>query len=118
MKLGEAYCGNDKNIMWDKVEEIKKKVNCHTSMWVKITGACKNWNQIDRVRETLINHSNMVPPMYLLLKDYKKIIEGELPSTRPVVSGCNGLNFNLNNLLSEVLEPISKMESVKWKQIW
>ena len=60
------------------------------------------------MRETMINQSVLIPPMYLLCKDHKVIKPGELPSTRPVISGCKGMNLNLNDILSDILEPLTR----------
>ena len=46
--------------------------------------------------------------MRLLIKDHKKVSREKLPSTRPVVSACKGINVPLNNILSELLEPLAK----------
>ena len=77
-----------------------------------MAGLGKHWDQVGRMRETMINHSTLVPPMYLLCKDHKTVKPGDLPSTRPVVSGCKGMNLNLNDILSDILEPLTRaMES-------
>ena len=56
----------------------------------------------------MINQNGEVPPMYLTIKDHKPVKEGELPSTRPIVSGCQSLSRHLSNILSEIVESLSQ----------
>ena len=67
-----------------------------------------NWNHKSRMRETLLRKSYQVPPLSLLIKDHKVMNEEGLPSTRPVVSACRGMNVPLSDLLSEILEPLAR----------
>ena len=80
------------------------------AMWLKITGMGENWQQCDRMRETTINQSCSVPPLSLLIKDHKPVAPGELPQTRPVVSGCDGMDVHFGNIVSEHLDAISEAE--------
>ena len=96
----------DKEISLGDAKEILKELKGHTSMWIKITGMGKTWNQVDRVRKSLITHAPQVPPMYLMVKDHKHVEPGDPPPTRPVVSGSGGMNLHLNDILSKVLEPL------------
>ena len=75
-------------------------------MWAKMLGIGSNWNHQSRVRESLLQHSCAVPAMSLLIKDHKGLGDDGMPSTRPVVSACQGMNTPLSDVLSEVLEPI------------
>ena len=45
--------------------------------------------------------------MTLLAKDHKPPGADGLISTQPVVSACTGMNVPMNDLLSELLEPIA-----------
>ena len=60
------------------------------------------------MRKSLIDHAPLVPPMYLLEKDHEQVQPGTLPPTIAVVSGNRGMNINLNDVLSEVLEPLAR----------
>jgi hypothetical protein len=68
----------------------------------------KTWNQVDRVRMSLITHDPQVPPLYLMVKDHKVVEPGDTPPTRPVVSGRRRMNLHLNDALSVVLKPLSR----------
>ena len=46
--------------------------------------------------------------MKLLVKDHKPLGTDGLPPTRPVVGASRGINVALSNILSDVIEPISK----------
>ena len=95
-----------------EVESIQSRLNGHTSMWVKLLNLGQNWKHEDRMRESLIHKSHQIPVMSLLVKDHKANGPDGLPSTRPVVGACKGMNVPLSDLLSELLEPIaSTLES-------
>ena len=105
--MGKVHVQKDTEIDEDKAREIQRKLNGHVSMWLKITNMGLDWNHCDRMRETCINHSCSVASMYLLIKDHKTVKKGELPSTRPVCSGCSSMGVHLSNLLSEIIDAIA-----------
>ena len=39
----------------------------------------KSWGHEERVHESTTSDSNLVPPLYLMVKDHKEVKEGELP---------------------------------------
>ena len=41
------------------------------------------------------------------LKDHKKIQPGEIPKTRAIISSKSGMGVHLNNILSELVEPLA-----------
>ena len=72
-----------------------------------MTGFGANWNHSKRFGETAINKTANIPPLRLLIKDHKPIKPGQLPKTRPVVASQSSMNLHLNNILSEILEPLA-----------
>ena len=78
------------------------------SMLTKVFKLGQNWDQVERVRETVINGSHTVCPMYLLYKDHKgwKWEDGGVPPTRPIASGNQGMNMHLSEIISEIVEPL------------
>ena len=89
------------------MSDIQRRLNGHMSMIQK--GFCigEDWGQEDRIRETTINHSNAVPPMYIMVKDHKVVAEGKLPKTRPVVSNCRGMGVHISNTISDIVEGLA-----------
>ena len=69
--MGLAHIRGHKEISWSKASETQRKLNGHTSMWIKMTGLGQQLGQVGRMRETLLSKSVQVPPMYLLVKDHK-----------------------------------------------
>ena len=45
--------------------------------------------------------------MSLLVKDHKKVEEGELSKSRPVVSSFEGLGMSHSNICFEVIKPLA-----------
>ena len=103
VKMGEVHTQKDREIGKKLVRKIERRINGHTSMWIKITGAGEYWNHQDRFRESYITHSKSVANLYMQLKDHKKVPAGSLPKTRPVVSGCDSMNVGLSNIASELI---------------
>ena len=77
-------------------------------MLIKVCRVGKSWNHTDRVRETMINNSLAVCPLYLLFKDHKSWswALGTAPPTRPVAAGNTGMNIHISEVVSEVIEPL------------
>ena len=82
-------------------------MNGYVSMFLKMSQMGESWNHKERMRESNIKHSMYVSPMYLLVKDHKKVEEGETNKTRPVVSFREGIGTSLSTILSEFLEPLA-----------
>ena len=64
IKAGAKHTSQDEEIDFRKIKEVQSDLNGHTSMIIKIFKICKAWNQTDRVRETMINHSFAICPLY------------------------------------------------------
>ena len=108
LEMGNKHTKDDKVVDQVELEAIQREANGHVSMWVKMLGMGEAWGHEARIRESLIQHSCVVPPMKLLVKDHKPLGADGLPPTRPVVGASRGINVALSNILSDVIEPISK----------
>ena len=106
-KMGEVHTRKDREISEEKVKELQRYQNGHVAMWLKMGQVGANWDHQDRFRETCINQSSNVSSFSLLVKDHKKVPEGELPSTRPLCNGSEGMGVHFSNLLSDYVEPIA-----------
>ena len=107
MEMGAVHTSKDTEVGDETVRKIQRLYNGHTSMWLKMANVGENWDHEDRLRESCLQNTNNVPPMYLLAKDHKIREPGQLPATRPVVSGCSGMQLSLSNLLSDHLESLA-----------
>ena len=107
LKMGEVHTANDTEVTEMKARELERRINGHTSMWIKMSNMGENHRHTERIRETCINHSCAISSLYLLLKDHKIVVPGDLPATRPVCSGCTGFDVHFSNILSEFLEAIA-----------
>jgi hypothetical protein len=106
---GLAHTRGDPDASWDKIKEAQKEVNGHVSMLLKFFKMGEYWeNNVDRVRETMLGEGLAVCPIALLFKDHKgwENTGGTVPPTRHVAGGHVGLNMNLSEVVSDVLEPI------------
>ena len=108
LEMGEAHLKGDREVDQKEVTSIQAGTNGHVASWIKIMGVGECWDHTSRVRETTINKGDNVAPLYVLLKDHKPVVQGELPKTRPVCSSQQGLNYHLQNILSDVVEPLAE----------
>ena len=108
LKMGAVHIQGDREVTVETSRDTQRKLNGHMSMWLKISGMGENWQHYDRMRETTINQSCSVAPLSLMVKDHKPCAIDELPKTRPVVSGSEGMDVHFGNIVSEHLEAIAE----------
>ena len=89
------------------IKATQSSINGHISMIIKSFKVGKLWGQQRRMRETTINESEEVAPMYLVVKDHKYTPPGELPKTRPIVTGCQSMARHLAGFLSDIVEALA-----------
>ena len=78
-------------------------------MILKFFGVGMDWDHQQRLRESMLNNSISVCPLWLLYKCHKgwTMETGKVPPTRPVAGGNAGMNFPLSEVVSWVLEPLA-----------
>ena len=108
LEMGKVHTAGDEIVTWDDCVATQRLIAGHTSSWIKMLGVGKMWDHAGRIRESCVNKSVSINPMYCLIKDHKHINPGDIFKTRPVVSSHLGMAYSWNNLLSEVIESISK----------
>ena len=101
LRVGREHTEKDIEITVEEVDEIQDDVNNHCSMLIKIFQIGEDWGHQSRHREMRINHSATPSSMYMLIKDHK---QGRVRG-RPV--NGPGLNTNLSDIISDVVEPIA-----------
>ena len=102
MKLGIEKAKEDKEITFDELVDIQKKINDTTRYWVRILNAGASTGQTQRILNSKLSNSCNVAPTYYMYKDHK--VEG---GYRQVVGGCSSNTVGLSNMISEVLESIA-----------
>ena len=97
----------DKEIEWPEVGEVEKLLNRHAMQIVKSLkmGTIHGTNgQVDRIRQAYSSVGARPGPIFFLVKDHKKVKEGEvMPPTRGVCSAKAGPGSRLSNLTSTIL---------------
>ena len=108
MAAGLLHTKNDKEVGWDEIQESQKELNGHTSMLIKCFKSGAYWKHGERVSETVMRNGQSLCPLTLLYKDHKRWIPGmgTTPPTRPVAGGHLGLNMQLSEIVSDLLDPI------------
>ena len=79
LQMGEEHLKGAKITNWDKVRETERLFNGHSAAWIKIGGIGDSHKHTSRVRENVINHSEILTQLYLLLKNHKPTDPGKPP---------------------------------------
>ena len=108
LKAGLAHTAKDKEITQEEIKTNQNELNGHVSMILKIFRVAGRRGQEDRARETMLNNSQSVCPLYLVFKDHKtwSWASGKPPPTRPIAGGNAGQNVHLSELNSEIMEAV------------
>ena len=108
LRAGGKHTAKDEEVGWEVIKSTQAELNGHMSMFIKFCRIGESWNHGKRVRETMINQSMSISPMYLTFKDHKgwDYREGTVPPTRPICGGNTGMNIHISEALSEVIEPM------------
>ena len=108
LRAGKKHTDKDDEVDWDIIKDTQNELNGNMSMIIKFCRVGSMWNHGRRVRETMLNKSMSVCPMYLTYKDHKGWdAKGGTPApTRPICGGNTGMNIHLSEALSEFVEPL------------
>ena len=108
LKAGGKHTQKDEEVGMNIIVKTQAELNGNVSMMIKFFKMGKIWNQVDRVRKTMINKSLTLCPMYLTYKDHKGWVgaDGSPPPTRPIAGGNTGMNIHISEILSEIVEPM------------
>ena len=97
----------DKEIGWSEVKTVETLLTRHAMQMVKalkMGTVHGTQGQVDRVRQAYSSKGGRPGPIYFLVKDHKKVKEGEvIPPTRGVCSAKAGPGSRLSNLTSTIL---------------
>ena len=68
---GLSHSQGDREVKWEEIKTAQREINGHVAMLIKIFNIGKNWDHVERVRETMMGNSMGVCPIQLLFKDHK-----------------------------------------------
>ena len=106
---GQKHTAKDSVVTIEQARKIQKIVNGHSGWLANIFQYGENWHHSERVVSSMIDNSESIAPLYLLIKDHKNWSEtsGEPPPSRPVCSGNSGMNKQLSEIVSHILESLA-----------
>ena len=109
LKAGTKHTAKDELVGSEQISRTQAVLNGSVSMLIKFFQVGKEWDHVGRMRETMLNESLAICPLYLTMKDHKGWVmeSGKVPPTRPIAGGNAGMNIHLSELLSGVLEPVA-----------
>ena len=108
LRAGKKHTDKDVEVNWETIKDTQNDLNGNMSMIIKFCRVGSMWKHGRRVRETMLNKSMSVCPMYLTYKDHKGWdAKGGTPApTRPICGGNTGMNIHISEALSEFVEPL------------
>ena len=85
-------------------DDIEKKINAHSVMWVRMLCAGEGTGQEERIRNNMVSHCNPIAPLYTLRKDHKSNIDPVAgPPSRPVCNTKGALAEKMAFLISKIV---------------
>ena len=107
-EAGAVHTSKDKKVSQIEIDKVEAEINGNVSLLIKFFRLGQGWNQVRRVRETMLTGSQAICPLYLTFKDHKgwSAESGKPPPTRPIAGGNVGLNLSLSEVISEVCEAL------------
>ena len=107
-EAGFSHTVKDKEVTWEEVRDAQRELNGHVSMLIKFFKIGSHWNHGFRARETMMKENQAVCPLSLLYKDHKGWTPSKMtpPPTRPVAGGHLGINMNISEIVSDLLDPV------------
>ena len=107
---GLKHTKEDVEIGPGEVAKFQNVLNTHTRWFNNIFGVGEDWNHTERMNKNVCEKGEQTCPMFCLIKDHKAWSFKEsdpTPPSRPVIAGNLGINRNLSELISLVIEPIT-----------
>ena len=85
LEMGMEHIRKDVEIDIETLRQLGLEVDRHTSSWLKMFSVGEGQGHSKRFRESYLG-GDTPAPLYILVKDHKKLGENGLPKTRPVVT--------------------------------
>ena len=100
---------SDLTVPQDLYEDFQRKVNAHSSFWVRIVKAGESVGGKKRIKNNLLVQDCAPAPVYALRKDHTHMVD-ELkgPPVRPICGAVMAYNKNLSHLMSVILNEVWK----------
>ena len=78
---GQAHTSRDEVVEFSEIKSTQAELHGHVSMLIKTFKIGEGWDHVERMRETMINNTLAVCPLYLLYKDHKgwDVSKGSVP---------------------------------------
>ena len=71
-EAGLVHAQGDREVNWEEIKTAQREINGHVAMLIKVFNIGKDWDHVERIRETMMGESMGVCPIQLLFKDHKK----------------------------------------------
>ena len=106
----EVHTRDDPIVTLEEVDEAERKLMGYAFQLARGLRFGATHGQEDKVRNNLRSEQVSIPNLYALIKDHKEIVEGEPVKTRPVCGATESPNGQLSNILSDIINAITKVE--------
>ena len=107
---GMKHTENDRVVDTEEIKRFENVLNSHTRWICNIFKASSSWQQEDRMVKNITENGQQTCPMVCLIKDHKGwqyTEDTRVPPSRPVIAGNVGINRNISEILSLLIEPLT-----------
>ena len=112
-EMGKVHVEGDPIINREKIRELDRIMNDHSTAWCSMWGTGVNHQQEDRVQQSKTSTGENRAKLYLAYKDHKK----EPFKTRPIGTACTSNTRAYANSVSDFLESLASSEENKYEVI-
>ena len=113
LEMGMVHVGDDREVGRERIRDIDKLMNEHSTAWVNIWKMGENHEHTDRIITSKTSRSENTAKLYLAYKDHKK----EPEKTRPIGTANTSNTRALANCVSELLEAVANSEETPYEVI-
>ena len=110
-KMTEPHIKGDKKTTWKELEEAQKTVRNHGRALSRVFGLGGAEGRRNRARcfNNVSSWAMEAPTLRSMAKTHKATGDNGVPKSRPIVGASKGLTTPLGELLSDLIEPVSRM---------
>ena len=106
------HTSEDVEVDWKTLEETQRDLRAHSRALARIFSLGEGPSNRNRARcfDNVTSHACDPPVMRCAAKTHKPVGTNGVPKSRPIVGASQGLTTPIGNLISDVLEPLARVE--------
>jgi hypothetical protein len=109
-RMGLDHTAKDREVDWNELKKCQAEMNANSRALARIFRVGEAPSQMNQLRcfDNATSWAQHAPNMRAVPKTHKSPHEEGHPQSRPVVAADSGITTNGSDILSRILEPISR----------